>query len=226
MRSGTLLKIGAVAAAIVAAVFIAQWLLRPRSFEDCLLKNVKSANSNSGAQIVFRACRDLFPEQKKVVDISTPEAPPGYVLSSDGRQWVPVAHKWDGVKWDPPLSTEVDGDHHLLPVERNPFGQPDTPKRSAIGIEAISHYIGGGIPVGLFWFTISYLAMRGTMRRAVPKRFLGGGYVTAVIACGLVDFTMQTTAKTPSSEMSEFVVYPLIACLVIAAAMYRVADWN
>jgi len=74
MSKGFILRSGAVLAAIIAAMAIMWWFSVPHSFEDCILRNVKSAQSDASARIIAQTCRSMFPIQ---------------AISEDGIRWDP-----------------------------------------------------------------------------------------------------------------------------------------
>ena len=53
----------AVAAVVVAlsVAAVATYASRPKTYEDCVLKNIKNAHGQAAAALVSRACREQFP---------------------------------------------------------------------------------------------------------------------------------------------------------------------
>lgn len=54
------LGIVVVVVALCGGLF-AYWLSIPRSYADCVLKNLPDAPGRTGASLVHRACREKFP---------------------------------------------------------------------------------------------------------------------------------------------------------------------
>jgi len=58
------MKMTTIAAAVVTIIVVVTvtiWAGAPKNYEDCVLKNMKSANSDRSASIVAATCRAKFP---------------------------------------------------------------------------------------------------------------------------------------------------------------------
>ncbi len=57
-----LLLVGGATAIVVGAVAMFAFLQQPKTYDDCILENMKGASSNMVARSIQRACRNKFPE--------------------------------------------------------------------------------------------------------------------------------------------------------------------
>ncbi|BDD88014.1 hypothetical protein [Desulfofustis limnaeus] len=61
-------KIAAMISVGAAAAVFALWYSQPKSYEDCVLKNLKGVESEMAARLVHAACREKFPEPPNPFD--------------------------------------------------------------------------------------------------------------------------------------------------------------
>lgn len=70
-------------------------LLGPRSFDDCILKNMRGVSSNSAAAQIRRSCREKFPEGAEVKGKSH-ELKPWETTAITGRAGLNYGNRYGG----------------------------------------------------------------------------------------------------------------------------------
>ena len=54
--------VAAVIGAIAASAIVA-YASRPKTYDECILKNIKNAHGQAAASLVARSCREQFPQE-------------------------------------------------------------------------------------------------------------------------------------------------------------------
>ena len=204
MNKSIVIMVIAICAVIATTAWAVHWIYSPKSYEDCILRGIRSGQSSYAARLIDMACGNQFPKQPEPQPI-TPQPP--------------KAHVWkEGIGWDPPLSTPSSA------PTPNPFDRFDKPTKAHLSAESIAEiivfHLGRALLSTAIWFTVAYQAFKGTIKRSLPDKLIGAGATASVISITVASIFIPTNTEHIEYLAYDTIVIPLFICICVCGISF------